>query len=79
MVCAVTCIRSASFVSDEATAELMSNLFQISKEKPMLSYGEMMREAKISFLEHSTSEEEAHPRVWAPFVVVGEPNRVLPR
>ena len=45
----------------------------------MLSYGEMMREAKISFLEHSTSEEEAHPRVWAPFVVVGEPNRVLPR
>ena len=60
-------------VSDEATAKLMSNLFEISKNKPDLSHGEMMRQASLSLLDSATTDEEAHPRVWAPFVVVGEP------
>jgi CHAT domain-containing protein len=60
-------------VSDDATAKLMSNLFEISKNKPDLSHGEMMRQASLSLLDAATSDEEAHPRVWAPFVVVGEP------
>ena len=60
-------------VSDDATAKLMSNLFEISKEKPDLSHGEMMRQATLSLLDSATTDEEAHPRVWAPFVVVGEP------
>ena len=63
-------------VSDDATAKLMSNLFEISKEKPNLSHGEMMRQATLALLDAATSDEEAHPRVWAPFVVVGEPARV---
>ena len=63
-------------VSDEATAKLMSNLFEISKDKPDLSHGEMMRQATLSLLDSATTDEEAHPRVWAPFVVVGEPARV---
>jgi CHAT domain-containing protein len=63
-------------VSDDATAKLMSNLFEISKDKPGLSHGEMMRQATLSLLNASTTDEEAHPRVWAPFVVVGEPARV---
>ena len=63
-------------VSDDATAKLMSNLFEISKEKPNLSHGEMMRQATLSLLDAATSDEEAHPRVWAPFVVVGEPANV---
>ena len=62
-------------VSDEATAKLMSNLFEISKDKPNLSHGEMMRQATLSLLDSATTDEEAHPRVWAPFVVVGEPAR----
>jgi hypothetical protein len=61
-------------VSDDATAKLMSNLFEISKDKPDLSHGEMMRQATLSLLEGAT-ESTAHPRVWAPFVVVGEPAR----
>jgi CHAT domain-containing protein len=60
-------------VSDDATAELMSNLFEISREKPNLSHGEMMREATLDLLNAATTDEDAHPRVWAPFVVVGEP------
>ena len=63
-------------VSDDATAKLMSNLFEISKDKPNLSHGEMMRQATLSLLNAATSDEEAHPRVWAPFVVVGEPARL---
>ena len=60
-------------VSDDATAKLMSNLFEISKDKPDLSHGEMMRQATLNLLDAATTDEEAHPRVWAPFVVVGEP------
>jgi CHAT domain-containing protein len=60
-------------VSDDATAKLMSNLFEISKDRPGLSHGEMMRQATLSLLDAATSDEEAQPRVWAPFVVVGEP------
>jgi CHAT domain-containing protein len=37
---------------------------------------EMMRQASLSLLDAATTDEEAHPRVWAPFVVVGEPARV---
>ena len=58
-------------VSDDATAKLMSNLFETSKQKPNLSHGEVMREATLTLLDSAASDEEAHPRVWAPFVVVG--------
>jgi CHAT domain-containing protein len=60
-------------VEDEATAKLMSNLFEIAKNKPNLSHGEMMRQATLSLLDAATTDAEPHPRVWAPFVVVGEP------
>jgi CHAT domain-containing protein len=60
-------------VSDDATAKLMSNLFEISRDKPELSHGETMRRATLSLLDSATSDKWAHPRVWAPFVVVGEP------
>jgi CHAT domain-containing protein len=63
-------------VADETTAKLMSNLFQISKSKPNLSHGQMMREATLNLLDAATTDDDAHPRVWAPFVVVGEPARV---
>ena len=54
----------------------IDSLFQISKDKPNLSHGEMVREATLSLLDAATTDEEAHPRVWGPFVVVGEPARV---
>jgi CHAT domain-containing protein len=63
-------------VADEAPTKLMSSLFRISTEEPTLSHGQMMQKAAISLLEAASSDEEAHPRFWAPFVVVGEPARV---
>lgn len=62
-------------VADTASAKLMSSLFAISKDKPTLSHGEMMREAKLKLLDAAESDDGAHPRIWAPFVVVGEPAR----
>lgn len=59
-------------VSDEATAKLMSSLFRIAMERPSLSHGEAMREATLALLDESEDEIGAHPRVWAPFIVVGE-------
>ena len=63
-------------VSDEATAELMSNLFEMSKTNPSLSHSEMMQQATLALLDSASTDDEAHPRVWAPFVVVGEPAKL---
>jgi CHAT domain-containing protein/tetratricopeptide (TPR) repeat protein len=60
-------------ISDAATAKLMSNLFEIAKQEPNLSHGEMMRDATLALLDSATTDEEANPLFWGPFVVVGEP------
>ena len=60
-------------VSDEATKQLMSSLFKISAKNPQLSHGEALREATLELLDNSKTNDEAHPRMWAPFIVVGEP------
>ena len=62
-------------VADQVAPRLMSSLFQISKDNPTLSHGQMMRQAKLSLLQAATTDQDAHPRAWAPFVVVGEPAR----
>jgi CHAT domain-containing protein len=59
--------------SDEATTRLMSNLFDISAKKPNLSHGEALREATLKLLDGAKTDDDVHPRMWAPFVVVGEP------
>ena len=47
-------------VCDDATAKLMSNLFETSKNKPGFSHGEMMRQATVSPLDAATTDEDAH-------------------
>lgn len=64
-------------VSDEATTSLMSNLFDLSAKKPYLSHGEALREATLKLLDEAKTNDEAHPRTWAPFVVVGEPAKKM--
>ncbi len=63
-------------VLDEETARLMSDLFKISSQNKSLSHGEAMRQAQLDMLNHAKNDEQAHPRVWAPFVVVGEPEKL---
>lgn len=60
-------------VADEATKALMSSLFDISSKNRSLSHGQAMQQAMLKWLNDAKSEDEAHPRFWAPFVVVGEP------
>jgi CHAT domain-containing protein len=60
-------------VADEATARLMTNTFQASVRDPKLSHGEALRQSMLTMINDAKSDCDAHPRLWAPFVVVGEP------
>jgi hypothetical protein len=60
--------------SDDATARLMSDLFQISKDKPKLSHGEMMREATLKLIDAAPMDEDANLRAALP-----RQNRESPR
>ena len=64
-------------VGDEPTKKLMSNLFDISAKNPNLSHGEALREAMLKLLNEAKTPDDAHPRVWAPFVIVGEPAKKM--
>ena len=60
-------------VLDNETALLMSDLFKRSSQNPSLSHGEALQQAQLNILNHAKDDGDAHPRVWAPFVIVGEP------
>jgi CHAT domain-containing protein/Tfp pilus assembly protein PilF len=75
-------------VDDQVTANLMTKIFLAMKNNPKLSHGEALQQAMLSIIENAGSgsresrglvqpqaQENAafHPRLWAPFVVVGEP------
>ena len=34
---------------------------------------------QLNLLDAATTDQDAHPRIWAPFVVVGEPGRIKKR
>jgi tetratricopeptide (TPR) repeat protein len=60
-------------VSDEATARLMIGTFRASARDPKLSHAETLRQSMLAMIDAAQSDAEADPRLWAPFVVVGEP------
>jgi CHAT domain-containing protein/tetratricopeptide (TPR) repeat protein len=60
-------------VSDEATARLMIGTFRASSSDPKLSHAEALRQSMLAMIDAARSDDEANPRFWAPFVVVGEP------
>jgi len=60
-------------VDDKVTSDLMTRLFLLMKENPKLSHGEALQQSMLAIIDSATSEEILHPRLWAPFVVVGEP------
>ena len=64
-------------VDSEATVQLMTGMFQASARDPKLSHAEALRESMLSMIDSATSDDDAHPRIWAPFVVVGEPEKPL--
>ncbi|HLL27491.1 MAG TPA: CHAT domain-containing tetratricopeptide repeat protein [Xanthobacteraceae bacterium] len=74
-------------VDDQVTANLMTKIFLLMKNNPKLSHGEALQQAMLAIIENVASasseargliqpeaqEAAFHPRLWAPFVVVGEP------
>jgi CHAT domain-containing protein len=60
-------------VDDETTAKLMTKIFVLTHDNPKLSHGEALQQSILAFIDGATSDEDLNPRLWAPFVVVGEP------
>jgi CHAT domain-containing protein len=60
-------------VDDEATARLMASTLRGSSHDPKLSHAEALRQSMLAMIDGARSDDEANPRLWAPFAVVGEP------
>ena len=60
-------------VDDVATAKLMVGTLRASARDPKLSHAEALRQSMLAMIDAAKSDAEADPRLWAPFVVVGEP------
>ena len=62
-------------VDSEATVGLMDGLFEALKANPRLSHAEALRMSMLQMIANSSKPEWAQPQFWAPFVVVGEPQK----
>ena len=62
-------------VDSDATVELMDGLFEALKANPRLSHAEALQESMLRMIANSSKPEWAQPQFWAPFVVVGEPQK----
>ena len=62
-------------VDSDATVELMDGLFEALKANPRLSHAEALRLSMLRMIANSSKPEWAQPKFWAPFVVVGEPQK----
>ena len=62
-------------VDSEATVELMDRLFEALKANPRLSHAEALRSSMLQMLGNSSKPEWVQPKFWAPFTVVGEPQK----
>jgi CHAT domain-containing protein len=60
-------------VDDRVTATLMSKIFLVTQKNPKLSHGEALQQAILAVIDNAPSDEDLNPRLWAPFIVVGEP------
>jgi CHAT domain-containing protein/Flp pilus assembly protein TadD len=62
-------------VDSDATVELMDGLFEALKANPRLSHAEALQASMLRMIANSSKPEWAQPLFWAPFVVVGEPQK----
>jgi CHAT domain-containing protein len=62
-------------VDSESTVALMIGLFGALKGNPHLSHAEALRLSMLRMLGNSSKPEWSQPKFWAPFIVVGEPER----
>ena len=62
-------------VDSESTVALMTGLFDALKDNPRLSHAEAQRLAILQMINNPRNPDWREPSVWAPFVVIGEPQR----
>ena len=62
-------------VDSKATVALMDGLFEALKANPRLSHAEALRVSTLRMIANSSKPEWAQPQYWAPFIVVGEPQK----
>ena len=62
-------------VDSDATVELMDGLFEALKTNPRLSHAEALQASMLRMIADSSKPQWAQPMFWAPFVVVGEPQK----
>ena len=62
-------------VDSESTVALMTGMFEALKRNPHLSHAEALRLSMLQVIDHPSKPEWAQPKFWAPFIVVGEPQK----
>jgi CHAT domain-containing protein len=62
-------------VDSESTVALMTTMFEALKHNPHLSHAEALRLSVLQMIDHPSQPEWGQPKYWAPFIVVGEPQK----
>ena len=62
-------------VDSESAVALMTGLFNALKANPRLSHAEALRMSILQMIDDPSKPEWAQPKYWAPFIVVGEPQK----
>ena len=62
-------------VYSDAAVRLTIRAFAELEDNPKASRAEALQQAMIDLIDDRTQDDNAHPAVWAPFVVVGEGGR----
>lgn len=64
-------------VESHSAVRLTTGLFAAQRAEPGIGRAEALRRAQLAYVAVATRPVEAHPLLWAPFVVVGEGGRPL--
>ena len=62
-------------VDSDSTVALMTGLFDALKNNPHLTRAEALRMSMLHMIDHPANPDWRQPKFWAPFVVVGEPQK----
>jgi CHAT domain-containing protein len=62
-------------VDSESTVALMTGLFDALRSNPHLSHAEALRLSMLKMIDSPSKPEWIQPKYWAPFIVVGEPQK----
>jgi CHAT domain-containing protein len=64
-------------IPSEETVILTSAMFSGAESQPDIGLAEVLRRAMLAMIDDAERPELAHPVYWAPFVLVGDGNRLL--